>query len=106
MSTRELKRIQPTHGFDVALKNARHGRIAIRYKNIDNTPPPPPPPPPPQTPKKKKWKRANPYAGPSGVFSRKPRWSKAKKHSKLNLEDVKTTEEEESASDASLPLPI
>jgi len=102
MSARELKRIQATHGFAVASHNTRTGRRSVVYQQIDTTPPPPPP----QTPKpvkKKKWKRANPYLGPSGPFSRKARWSKAKKARKLNLEDVKTTEEE-SASDASLPL--
>jgi len=100
MSARELKRIQATHGFAVASHNTRTGRRSVVYQQIDTTPPPPPP----QTPKKKTKRRLNPYAGPSGKFSRKARWSKAKRPRKLNLEDVKTTEEE-SASDTSPPLP-
>ena len=104
MSARALKRISSTYGFEVALHSTRKGRRPLVYnKAADTTPPPPPPPQTPKTPKKKK-KKPNPYSGASGPFSRKARWSKAKKARKLDLEEVKTTEEE-SASDASLPLP-
>jgi len=89
MSARELKRIQATHGFAVASHNTRTGRRSVVYQQIDTTPPPPPP----QTPKPvKKKKRPNPYSGPSGQFSRKAKWSKAKKPRKLDLEDVNDSE--------------
>ena len=100
MSVRELKKISSTYGFEVASHNTRSERRSIVYNKID-TPPPPPPPQTPQIVKKKK--RPNPYAGASGPYSRKARWSKAKKPRQLDLDDVKTTEEE-SASDASLAL--
>ena len=101
MSARELRNIEASYGFEVALNSTRKGRRPIVYNKAADTTPPPPQTP--QTVKKKTKRRPNPYAGPSGKFSRKARWSKAKKTRKLDLEEVKTAEEE-SASDASLAL--
>lgn len=85
-ATREAKRLQQSHGFDVADKWQQRRRSRTRNSQLHEEEAQPPPPPPInegdpnfETPVKKTKKASNPYKGPSGPFSRKPNWSNKKK---------------------------